>query len=123
MSGCLAAVDAFVASTDPAWFEFLSPQPDVDEVNFWRPNPWGGRFRVLRRGEPLLFKLRAPFNHIAGGGSFEHYTELPISVAWDGVRDKERRRFAGGGPAQHRQPSERPAAAVGGLHDRLHPSR
>jgi putative restriction endonuclease len=38
---------------------------------------------VLRRGEPLLFKLKHPVNAIAGGGFFESYTELPISLAWD----------------------------------------
>ena len=81
-------MNAFVASTDPAWFEFLSAQRDVDEVNFWMPNRWGGRFGVLRRGEPLLFKLRAPSNRIAGGGFFEHYTELPISLAWEALGPK-----------------------------------
>ena len=74
---------AYVAPTDQSWFKFLSTEPDVDEVNFWMPNRWGGRFGVLNRGEPLLFKLKAPFNMIAGGGFFEHYTELPISLAWE----------------------------------------
>ncbi len=52
------------------------------------PKPWGGRFRVLQRGQPLLFKLKSPHNAIAGGGFFEHYTELPISVAWDAFGEK-----------------------------------
>lgn len=52
------------------------------------PKPWGGQFGVLRRGEPLLFKLEAPHNAISGGGFFEHYTELPISLAWDAFREK-----------------------------------
>lgn len=82
------AVNAFVAGADPAWFEFLSAQRDVDEVNFWMPNRWGARFGVLRRGEPLLFKLRAPYNRIAGGGFFEHCTELPISLAWEAFGPK-----------------------------------
>ena len=38
---------------------------------------------AITSGEPLLFKLRAPYNRIAGGGFFEHYTELPISLAWE----------------------------------------
>lgn len=73
---------AYVAPTDNAWFDFLSRQQGIDEVNFWMPKPWGGRFRVLSRGEPLLFKLKGARNAIAGGGYFEHYTELPISLAW-----------------------------------------
>jgi putative restriction endonuclease len=73
---------AFVAITDRDWFEFLAARDDVDEVNFWQPHPWGGRFQALGRGEPLLFKLRSPVNAIVGGGFFEHYTTLPFSLAW-----------------------------------------
>jgi putative restriction endonuclease len=76
-------MNAYVAVTDRDWFDFLSSLPDVDEVNFWQPNPWGGQFGVLRRGEPLLFKLKKPFNAIAGGGFFECYADLPLSLAWD----------------------------------------
>jgi putative restriction endonuclease len=76
-------MNAYVAVTDRDWFDFLAAQEDIDEVNFWQPNPWGGRFGVLRRGEPLLFKLKAPVNAVVGGGYFEHYTELPMSLAWD----------------------------------------
>lgn len=81
-------MNTFVANTDKDWFDFLAAQPDVDEVNFWMPRPWGGQFKVLRRGEPLLFKLKSPYNAIAGGAFFEHYTELPISLAWDAFGTK-----------------------------------
>jgi putative restriction endonuclease len=74
---------AYVGVTDRDWFDFLSSQSGVDEVNFWQPRSWGGEFRVMRRGEPLLFKLKAPVNAIAGGGFFEYYAELPLSLAWD----------------------------------------
>ncbi|MEA2462708.1 MAG: putative restriction endonuclease [Acidobacteriota bacterium] len=79
---------AYVALTHRAWFDFLASREAVDEVNFWMPTPWNGRFGVLRRGEPLLFKLHAPYKMIAGGGFFEHYTNLPISLAWDAFREK-----------------------------------
>ena len=81
-------MNAFVAPTDFHWFQFLSSRVGVDEVNFWMPKPWGGQFKILRRGEPLLFKLKAPHNAIAGGGFFEHYTELPISLAWEAFGEK-----------------------------------
>ncbi len=32
-------LNAYVAATDPDWFEFLRGQDDVDEVNFWYPKP------------------------------------------------------------------------------------
>jgi hypothetical protein len=31
-------MNAFVAATDPRWFEFLSSRTAIDEVNFWMPN-------------------------------------------------------------------------------------
>jgi len=79
-------MNAFVAPTDPEWYHFLRDvhaRAPLEEVNFWLPKPWGGRFRVLGDGQPLLFKLKRPFNAIAGGGFFKHYTELPLSIAWD----------------------------------------
>jgi HNH endonuclease len=81
-------MNAYVAATDPDWFRFLSAQREVDEVNFWYPRPWGGRFGVLSDGQPLLFKLKRPHNAIAGGGFFKHYTELPLSIAWDAFGKK-----------------------------------
>lgn len=81
-------MNAYVAATDKDWFDFLASREDIDEVNFWYPKPWGGRFRVLSDGQPLLFKLKAPHNAIAGGGFFKHYTTLPLSLAWDAFGEK-----------------------------------
>lgn len=52
----------------------------VEEVNFWRPSPEAG-FKALQPGEPLLFKLHAPMNLIAGGGSFVRFHQLPINLS------------------------------------------
>ncbi|HSW29071.1 MAG TPA: HNH endonuclease signature motif containing protein [Longimicrobiales bacterium] len=76
-------MNAFVAATDFDWFRFLASRTDVDEVNFWYPKPWGGHFGVLAVGQPLLFKLKKPFNAIAGGGFFSQYWEVPLSIAWE----------------------------------------
>ena len=67
--------------TDNDWFDFLS-RTGVDEVNFWQPS---GRapFVGLEPGSPFLFKLKRPFNHVAGGGTFVSYSKLPLSLAWD----------------------------------------
>jgi putative restriction endonuclease len=84
-------MNAYVAVTDNDWFRFLrdrDAEVGVDEVNFWMPKPWGGRFGVLTDGQPLLFKLKSPHNAIAGGGFFKHYTELPLSLAWDAFGEK-----------------------------------
>ena len=79
---------AYVAVTDTDWYRHLSGFDELDEANFWTPNPWGGSFGVLDRGQPLLFKLKAPHNAIVGGGFFEHYTQLPIGLAWDAFGEK-----------------------------------
>lgn len=76
-------MNAFVAATDLDWFRFLAGRSDVDEVNFWYPKPWGGHFGVLAVGQPLLFKLKAPYHAIAGGGFFSQYWEVPLSIAWE----------------------------------------
>jgi hypothetical protein len=72
---------SFVANTDYEWYRFLSGRPDLDEVNFWRP---GGEqeFKRLGRGQPVLFRLKSPYNAIAGVGFFVHFSILPVSLAW-----------------------------------------
>ena len=71
----------WVGVTDNGWFEYLS-HAGVDEVNFWHPR---GKvtFAGLQPGSPFLFKLKRPFNHIAGGGYFVKSTSLPLSIAWE----------------------------------------
>lgn len=78
---------AFIGVTDNDWFDFLSGQPGIDEVNFWQP---GGShvFRFLNPGEPFLFKLHSPLNFIVGGGFFAHSTILPASLAWSAFGEK-----------------------------------
>jgi putative restriction endonuclease len=72
--------------TDNDWFGFLS-RAGVDEVNFWQPS---GRtpFAGLEPGAPFLFKLKRPFDHVAGGGTFVRSTSLPLSLAWDVFGEK-----------------------------------
>jgi putative restriction endonuclease len=81
-SGYRARVRAYVGVTDFDWYELLSSEPGVEEVNFWQP---GGRqtFGALEPGELFLFKLHAPHRAIAGGGIFAHATRLPVSLAWE----------------------------------------
>lgn len=67
--------------TDPGWFDFLS-RADVDEVNFWQPRGTAP-FVHLQPGAPFLFKLRRPYNHIGGGGTFVKFSTLPLSLAWE----------------------------------------
>ena len=71
----------WVGVTDNKWYQFLS-QLRPDEVNFWQPS---GRppFKGAPIGLPFLFKLRRPYNHIAGGGFFVTYSSLPLSLAWE----------------------------------------
>lgn len=72
----------YVGVTDFDWFAQLTSEPDLSEVNFWRPS--GSKaFRAIPPGGLFLFKLHAPHNMIVGGGIFTHDSILPTSLAWD----------------------------------------
>lgn len=72
----------YIYPTDLDWFEFLSGQPGIDEVNFWRP---GGKspFNQLQPGDLFLFRLKSPINKIGGGGFFLHSSIFPANAAWE----------------------------------------
>jgi len=75
-------VKTYVHVTDSNWYQFLAQQPEIREVNFWRPS--GGQdFRALSPGEPFLFKSHWPHNKLVGGGYFQGYARLLLSQAWD----------------------------------------
>jgi putative restriction endonuclease len=75
---------ATVALTDKRWFDYLRDRASsgrLDEVNFWRPLAQTDIH--LEVGAPLFFRLKAPFNAIAGYGFFSASTHLPIQMAWE----------------------------------------
>lgn len=74
-------VQIFVGVTHKPWFDHLAAARPA-EVNFWQPSG-SHEFKALRRGELFLFKLKAPWNAIAGGGVFEHASLAPLSLAWE----------------------------------------
>ncbi len=71
----------YLGVTNNSWFNYLS-KISPEDINFWQP---GGNstFKILKQGEPFLFKLKKPYNCIAGIGFFSSYTWLPINIAWD----------------------------------------
>jgi putative restriction endonuclease len=77
-------MDPFVAVTDKAWFDYLLTRAAggrVDEVNFWSPLSQ----RPLKRfgpGDPVFFRLKSPYNAIAGYGFFAHFAVLGLNEAW-----------------------------------------
>lgn len=71
----------WVGTTDNSWFKYLS-KVRPDEVNFWQPRG-GATYAGLTPGSLFLFKLKRPYNHIAGGAYFVKSTALPMSMAWD----------------------------------------
>jgi putative restriction endonuclease len=74
-------INVFVANTDNAWFDFLSAEKNLTEVNFWWPGEVS--FRALQPGEILAFRLKSPRNKIGGFGIFSHHARLPIQMAWE----------------------------------------
>jgi putative restriction endonuclease len=76
----------WLGTTDNSWFEFLSHRR-FDEVNFWQPSATPP-FKNAPVGLPFLFKLKRPYNHVAGGGFFVAYSKLPITLAWEVFAEK-----------------------------------
>jgi putative restriction endonuclease len=74
-------INLFVANTDNSWFDFLSSEGKLSEVNFWSPGKTN--FRALQPGELLVFRLKSPRNKIGGFGVFSEYSLLPIQMAWE----------------------------------------
>jgi putative restriction endonuclease len=75
-------MNVYVYPTDREWFQFLSRESRVDEVNFWRP---GGRARFTRLevGDLFLFRLGKPDDAIVGGGTYTHFSFAPILQVWE----------------------------------------
>lgn len=76
----------FLANTDHDWYEFLR-QRLPDEVNFWFPSGGTG-FGALDPGEPFLFKAKAPYAGVIGGGRFVRFVKAPASLAWQAFGEK-----------------------------------
>ena len=76
----------YIGATDYNWYNYLS-KISPEDVNFWQP---GGKtnFKIIGPGAPFLFKLKSPYNVIAGVGFFSSQTFLPISIAWDAFGDR-----------------------------------
>jgi putative restriction endonuclease len=71
-----------VAVTDHEWFEFLSRQSDLDEVNFWRPRDT--ETPRIEPGTPFLFKVKKKHGDcVVGFGFFARHSVLPVWMAWD----------------------------------------
>jgi putative restriction endonuclease len=71
----------YVGVTDYDWYQFLSKRENED-INFWQPGG-NSRFKAIAPGAPFLFKLKYPYNAIAGVGFFSSHSILPLDVAWN----------------------------------------
>lgn len=76
----------WVGTTDNSWYRFLSAMRP-DEVNFWQPRGQAA-YTELTPGSIFLFKLKSPYNHIAGGAYFVKSSSLPLSMVWDAFEYK-----------------------------------
>jgi len=71
--------------TDFDWFSYLKDHAPED-INYWQPS--GRHFAAIEKGEPFLFKLKAPHNAIGGVGFFSAFAAMPLAVAWDFFRER-----------------------------------
>lgn len=80
------SAQGFVANTDREWFFYLRAKGPVEEVNFWQPSG-GDHFRAIPPGAPFFFRLKSPFNAIAGFGFYSRFEFAPAWLAWDSFGD------------------------------------
>lgn len=73
--------------TDTKWYRYLRERKPED-INFWQPSGKQQEFKVIEKGAPFLFKLKAPANAIGGVGFFSTQAFLPVSVAWDAFGER-----------------------------------
>lgn len=72
----------YIGNTDHDWYEFLLGHGPWEEVNFWQPS--GGRgFHAIAPGAPFFFRVKSPYNAIAGFGFFVRHSILPAWLAWE----------------------------------------
>ena len=80
--GYTAPMTGVISITDWNWFQFLRAEPDLDEVNFWRPSD---RSRPSwAPGTPIIFKLKQSHGgQIVGYGIFTTPSVQPAWVVWE----------------------------------------
>jgi putative restriction endonuclease len=71
----------YCAVTDTEWYQFLCSQSDLPEINFWKPTPQN--FKAVGEGDIFAFKLKSPYNKIAGFGILTTSANAQIKMAWD----------------------------------------
>jgi HNH endonuclease len=74
-------VSLYIANTDNDWFDFLSSETDVTEVNFWQPG--AKAFHAIQPGELFAFRLKSPRDKIGGFGVLSNSSILPLQIAWE----------------------------------------
>jgi hypothetical protein len=74
-------VSLYIANTDNDWFDFLSSETDVTEVNFWQPG--AKAFYAIQPGELFVFRLKSPRDKIGGFGVLSNSSILPLQIAWE----------------------------------------
>jgi len=77
-------VSLYIANTDNDWFDFLSSESDISEVNFWQPG--AKAFHAIEPGELFAFRLKSPRDKIGGFGVLSNSSILPLQIAWETFR-------------------------------------
>jgi putative restriction endonuclease len=74
-------VSLYIANTDDDWFDFLSSESDVTEVNFWQPG--AKSFHAIEPGELFAFRHKSPRDKLGGFGVLSNSSILPLQIAWE----------------------------------------
>lgn len=76
----------YIGVTAREWFSYLSNEPELNEVNFWRKNT--NDFKVLNPGDPFFFIVKNEKGNkgeraVLGKGTYERFEVLTVNDAWN----------------------------------------
>jgi hypothetical protein len=80
----------YIGVTSREWFMYLSVNPGIKEVNFWRKNT--NNFNVLQAGDPFFFLVKNDRRvrgerAVLGKATYVRYEVLTVDEAWDKYRN------------------------------------
>ena len=83
-------MNGYIGITSREWFTYLSTDPGIKEVNFWRKNT--NNFNVLQAGEPFFFLVKNDRRvrgerAVLGKATYVRYEVLTVAEAWEKYRD------------------------------------
>ena len=75
-------IETFIAAiTNRDWFDYQKSHGFIDRINFWTPTRW--RYKDLRPGVKMVFKLKGSGDFAGGYGIIQEYKYQSLEETWN----------------------------------------